>query len=189
MKRVSVLVVLALSGCFGFDERLAACRRGELGCTSQDTCSLADDLLNNGSFERPGASSAFAAWNGTPELIRHEGNADSCRFWAEQTSTTADAIYLENPFDLGAPAPAGTMFELGVSLKSLDGNHQPMVIQLRVRNSGYTVARTDRLNNDGSWTKVFVQLALPEASSELSFEMNSEEPRSVGIDRGYVRRL
>lgn len=145
------------------------------------------DLLTNGSFELTSASTAISFWTATPPLVQRAGQTDACMFWAEQTSTTAN-LELAHELDLGVPAAQDTKFELGMSVRTLDGNAAPVVVQLRVVGGTYKATKTPRLNDDGSWTRVAVVLPLPEPGARLAIEIYTEQPRSLGFDRVFVRR-
>lgn len=200
MRRVLVaLVGLGLASCFGFDDRLEACRNGlgvcavdagpslDAGTEADAGCALiAGDLLVNGSFERS-TFGVTQGWTGTPSPTRRDGGAAVCQSWVEQTSTTQNLEFYGD-FDLPAAAPARTAFLISGFVKSLDGDTQPLVIQLRARSAGYTAKRTAPLAADGTWTPVSVVLELANTSSQLGVEVLSEAPRSVGYDGFSVLR-
>lgn len=194
MKRsIVATTAVVLAACFGFEDRLDACRQGRGVCavdagTEPDAgCSLIDgDLLVNGSFER--STAGFTqAWTGTPSPTRHDGGAAVCQWWVEQSSTTQN-LELYGDFDLPAPAPARTAFLISGFVRSLDGDTRPVAIQLRARSAGYTAKLTASLAADGTWTPVSVVLELANTSSQLGVEVLSEAPRSVGYDGFSVIR-
>lgn len=106
----------------------------------------------------------------------------------ERASTT-DKLSARHDFDLGMTASQGAQFEIGASIKTLDGNAEPVVVELRVVSGTYNATKTARLNADGTWTRVAIVLPLPQDGSKLSMELSTEQPRSLGYDRVFVRRV
>lgn len=199
MKRLAALGALVLVvSCFGFDERLDACRRNEGVCAVSDAgqvdagvrdagCGLdPNDLLFNGSFELA-TDAGISGWTSNPPVLQRTTGAAACVAWLEQSSTSS-TLELLGDFDLSTPAQMGTRFTISGLVKSLDGDPAPLVIQLRVRSGGYTAARTQRLDRAGVWSPVSVDLDLAEAGSELRIEILTEAPRSLGYDGFTVIR-
>lgn len=154
---------------------------GGAGCNP-----IPGDLLSNGSFEKASTTGTIATWKAEPALVQRAGGADACTFWAEQSSTTAK-LHLEHAFDFGANASKDTTFELGMSVRSLDGNDEPIVVALRVVNGSYKVTKTERLSGD-AWKRIALVLPLVEDGRELAIEIDTESPRKLGFDRVFVRK-
>lgn len=202
MRRLVLAAIALFASCFGFDERLDACRRHEGVCAVADAgvpdagtdagaddagCGLDPaDLLFNGSYEVV-TDAGIPGWASNPPVIRRTGGAAACLAWVEQSSTSA-TLELQGDFDLSSPAPMGTRFTISGFAKSLDQDPTPLVIQLRIRSGGYTAGRTQRLDRTGAWTPVSVDLELAETGSQLGIEIVTETPRSVGYDGFTVVR-
>lgn len=189
------LVLLPLGGCFAFDEHIAACERGEGLCArdagpgAQDggTCeALAGNLLGNGSFERVSSDGGVPGWSADAPLTIHDGGAAHCQLWASYDAPDNSSM-LQTEFDLPAVAEAGTLLEIGLSARSLDGETRGIVVQLRNRQGGYSPARTAQLAATGEWTPLTVTLPLAERGAQLQLELIPDRVRSVAFDRIFVR--
>lgn len=198
MRRLVLAAIALCASCFGFDERLEACRRGEGVCSATDAghdaggptdagCALVSgDLLFNGSFERT-TDAGIPGWSSTAPVIHHATGGAHCEAWVEQSTSAAEMLELDGDFDLSATVPAGTRFRIAGWAKSLDQNPMPITIQLRVRSGGYRPAATQRI--DPTWTRVSLDLDLIEMGRQLSVEIVTDGPRAVGLDGFSVVQL
>lgn len=195
VKRHFVVATFALVAwsCFGFDERLAACRRQEGVCAVLDggeadagCAPVTKDLLFNGSFERT-TDAGIPGWSSTAPVIHHPTGGAHCQAWVEQSTANTEMLELDGDFDLSAAAPAGTRFRVSGWVKSLDQNPMPITVQLRVRSGGYRPARTQRI--DPTWTFVSLELDLIEMGERLAVEIVTDGPRAIGLDGFSVVQL
>jgi hypothetical protein len=182
-----------LAACTGTDPESAPATQdagadGPNGTSAEGCDGVTGDLLRNGSFELASSTGTPMGWraNENTPLVQQSGEADACKSWGKLSSTTENLLLL-HATDLGKISPAGTLYELGGSIKTLDGNAEPIAVNLRIVSGGYTDATTGRLNADGSWTRFAIVLALSEDGQEIGVEFESTTPRSLGFDRVFLR--
>ena len=152
------------------------------------TCpTIPGNLLLNGSFEKTASDgTTILTWESSPTatLVQHIGEADDCQAWAELDSTS-DEDYAMLRFSLPAEADAGPLYDIGASIRALDGQDTPVKIELRVPFGSYD-DRTSQSIAD-TWSRVAGNdLRQTDNAQELAIVIHPQGARKLGIDRAYV---
>ncbi|MBI2392979.1 MAG: hypothetical protein HYV09_25575 [Deltaproteobacteria bacterium] len=138
---------------------------------------VAGNLLSNGSFER-----GLEGWS-DGRLVVVDGDADHCDRWAKLVDGEAWTSVSQR---VAVSAPAGTTFELGMSLRAIDST--TAAVQVFVATDDETGESRPPLAPAGSWirTKATVVTSKPITSLIIGFRTEVATKRSVGIDRVWL---
>jgi len=145
------------------------------GAGSED---VPNNLKSNGSFEE-----GLTGWP-DGRLVVVEGGADHGNHWAKLVDGEPWTGVSNR---ISVAAPAGTTFELGMSLKALDSDTSAMRVYVSTDDSE-TGEVFMPLSPAGTWIRAKATLTLtkPITSIVITVDTNVSTKRSFGIDRVYL---
>jgi hypothetical protein len=177
-------IAIAILGCTGETVTAPAVDAGGKD-TSTAACSpVAENLLKNPSFEEWNGTT-IANWTYENKVAprRRDTGAADCKSWLEFERACYESISQRVPFS--PPLPAGTVIEVGVSLRHVGGTYDQLNLDIEL-DDGSQVGPLHSIN-DG-WGIYTATRTLDKPSSFVGIVISGDdcEQQTFGVDRAWL---
>jgi len=176
--RSTAALILLIVGCQG--EKVSEPSDAASADSSEvGACNVPGNLALNPSFE---VASDVSVVNWPASFKSKVGGAHDCERYVEWRMSEDFELASQMYVPLGGEAPAGTVFELAVWVKSLDGNTAPLNLYFEGAKDDYSQKQTTAITAE--WTHVGASFTLTKPTSEatIAFRVGGPGKRAFAFD-------